>query len=110
MQGQALRDSAERFEELGATILGASFDSTAENLAFARAQQFPFRLLSDLDHSVGASYEVTRDREDKFAGFPRRYSYLIDPAGLIHRSYDVTDVARHAGTVIGDIEHASSIR
>jgi peroxiredoxin len=85
-------------------ILGASFDTPAENLAFAEAQHFPFRLLSDTDRSVGTAYEVARDPHDKFAEFPRRYSYLIDPDGLIHRSYDVTDVARHADDVIADVE------
>ena len=105
-----MRDSAARFDQLDATILGASFDSPAENLAFAQAQKFPFRLLSDADHRVAAAYEVTREPGDKFAGFPRRYSYLIDPEGLIHRSYDVTDVARHAVDVIHDIENAERVR
>ncbi len=110
MEGQALRDSAERFDELGAVILGASFDTPAENLAFAQAQEFPFRLLSDLDHTVGAAYEVRRDPGDKFAAFPRRLSYLIDPEGRVHRSYDVTDVARHAADAIADIEQAQRAR
>lgn len=88
------------------TILGASFDTPAENLAFAESQQFPFRLLTDSEHSVGAAYGVTRDKSDKFANFPRRYSFLIDPRGLIHKAYDVTDVAAHADNVIADVEHA----
>ena len=67
-------------------------------------------MLSDLDHSVGAAYEVTRDPDDKFAPFPRRYSYLIDPEGLIHRSYDVTDVAHHADDIIADVVQASRTR
>jgi thioredoxin-dependent peroxiredoxin len=87
-------------------VLGASFDTQAENLAFAEAQGFPFRLLSDTDHSVAVAYEVARDRGDKFADFPRRLSYLIDPKGLIYRAYDVTDVARHADDVIADVERA----
>ena len=106
MEGQALRDRAERFDELGVTILGASYDTPAENFAFAQAQQFPFRLLSDPDHTVAAAYEVTRDAGDKFAEFPRRYSYLIDPDGMIARAYDVTDVAHHADQVIADVERA----
>ena len=89
-------------------ILGASFDTPDENLAFATAQDFPFRLLSDTDHSVAGAYEVARDAQDKFAGYPRRHSYLIDPDGRIHRSYDVTDVARHAADVIADVERAVS--
>lgn len=85
-------------------ILGASFDTPAENRAFAEKQEFPFRLLSDADHTVAAAYGVARDRADKFAAFPRRHSFLIDPHGLIHRSYDVTDVAEHPDEVIADVE------
>lgn len=107
MEGQALRDRAERFDQLGVTILGASFDTPAENLAFADAQDFPFRLLSDTDRTVGQAYGVARDDNDKFASFPRRYSYLIEPGGRIHRAYDVTDVARHADDVIADVERAT---
>ncbi len=92
------------------TILGASFDTPAENLAFAQAQDFPFRLLSDTDGSVAVAYEVARDPADKFAGYPRRYSYLIDPDGLIHRSYDVTDVSQHADVVIADVERTGRPR
>jgi peroxiredoxin Q/BCP len=88
------------------TILGASFDTTDENLAFAEAQGFPFQLLSDTDHHVGRAYGVARDDSDKFASYARRFSYLIDPNGLIHRAYDVTDVAHHADLVISDIERA----
>lgn len=90
------------------TVLGASFDTPAENLAFAEAQNFPFRLLSDTDRHTAEEYGVARDRDDKFSGFARRYSFLIDPQGMIHRSYDVTDVAGHADQVIADVERAVS--
>jgi len=88
---------------LNAVILGASFDTPAENLAFATAQEFPYRLLSDVDHHVGAAYRVVRDEGDSYADYPRRYSYLIDPDGVIARAYDVTDVAGHAQQVIDDL-------
>ena len=108
MQGQGLRDSAQRFEELHAVILGASFDTPAENLAFADAQEFPYRLLSDVDRHVGAAYEVTRDIDDKYAHYPKRLSYLIDPTGVIVRAYDVTDVAGHAEQVLRDLVEAGA--
>jgi peroxiredoxin Q/BCP len=85
-------------------IVGASFDTPAENLAFATDQEFPFRLLSDVDRTVGAAYGVTRDPGEKFAEFPKRYSFLIGPDGIIRRVYDVTDVARHADLVLADLE------
>ena len=87
-------------------ILGASFDTTAENLAFATDQKFPFRLLSDTARAIGDQYEVTREPGQQYADYPRRHAYLIDPQGVIHRAYDVTDVAAHAEVVLADIERA----
>ncbi|CAB4897975.1 unannotated protein [freshwater metagenome] len=88
---------------MGAVILGASFDTREENLAFAEAQEFPFRLLSDVDHVVGAAYEVVRGPGEQYAQYPRRCSYLIDPQGVIRRSYDVADVVGHAAAVLRDL-------
>ena len=108
MQGQGLRDSAQRFDELHAVILGASFDTPEENLAFATAQEFPYRLLSDVDHHVGTAYGVTRAADEKYVDYPKRFSYLIDPNGVIVRAYDVTDVAGHAEQVLRDLVEAGA--
>jgi peroxiredoxin Q/BCP len=104
VEGQALRDRADRFEEAGAVVLGASFDTVDENKAFDDAQQFAFPLLADTDRSVGTSYEVTRDADERYAEFPQRISYLIDPDGVIRRSYVVSDVATHADDVLDDLD------
>ena len=85
-------------------ILGASFDTPEENLAFAKDQNFPYRLLSDVDRTVGTQYEVTRDPGEQYGQYARRYAYLIGPDGVIRQSYDVTDVAAHADAVLADIE------
>lgn len=103
MQGQALRDSADRFAAADCIVLGASFDTLAANRDFASQQQFEYRLLADVDRSVGAEYQVVRDPDDQYASFPRRVSYLIDPHGIIQRSYAVTDVAGHAEHVLADL-------
>lgn len=103
MQGQGLRDSAREFDDIGAVILGASFDTQAENLAFSTAQEFPFRLLSDTDRAVGTAYEVARSAGEQYSQYPRRYSYLIGPDSVIQRSYDVVDVAGHAAVVLAGI-------
>jgi thioredoxin-dependent peroxiredoxin len=84
-------------------ILGASFDTVEENLAFAEAQNFPYQLLSDPDRVAGAAYEVIRAPDHQYANFPERFSYLIDPSGTIVRSYAVTDPAGHAGEVLADL-------
>ncbi len=92
---------------MNTVILGASFDTPAENLAFAKDQNFPYRLLSDVDQAVGTQYEVVRDTSDQYAAYARRYAYLIAPDGVIRKAYDVTDVAAHADAVLADIERFS---
>ena len=104
MEGQALRDRAEELEAADCVVLGASFDTPAENKAFADAQAFGFPLLSDVDKSVGRAYEVLRAADDQYTDFPRRISYLIDPGGVIRRSYEVSDVAGHAAEVLRDLK------
>jgi peroxiredoxin Q/BCP len=75
----------------------------AENLDFATDQEFPYRLLSDLDRRVGQAYGVARPDHDKFAAYPRRMSFLIDADGVVRRIYDVDDVATHADDVLADL-------
>jgi peroxiredoxin len=85
-------------------VLGASFDMTTENKTFADAQQFPFRLLSDVDRQVGTAYEVVRGADEQYPNFAMRIAYLIDSTGTIRRSYEVTDVAGFAEAVLGDLQ------
>jgi len=84
-------------------VLGASFDTPEENKAFADAQGFGFPLLSDVDRNVGRAYEVVRAPDERYADFPERRSYLIDPDGVIRRVYSVTDVTAHADEVLADL-------
>lgn len=103
MEGRALRDRADAFEKAGCVVLGASFDTPGENRRFAEDQAFNFRLLSDVDRSVGRLYEVARPPGDQYAAFPARISYLIDPDGVIRRAYTVSDVKSHADEVLADL-------
>lgn len=85
-------------------MLGASFDTPAENKAFRDDQGFDFPLLSDVDRTVGAAYEVVRAPNHKYADYPQRYSYLIDPTGKIAKTYDVADVGGHAANILADLD------
>jgi thioredoxin-dependent peroxiredoxin len=85
-------------------VLGASFDSTEDNRAFAEAESFGFRLLSDTDRSVGRAYDAARPDDDPLASLPLRVSYLIDPEGVIRRAYTVTDTSGHAAAVLADLQ------
>lgn len=91
-------------------MLGASFDTIEDNKTFADAQSFGFRLLADTDRSVGTAYDVLRPADDPYPDFPRRISYLIDPDGVIRRSYEVADVAAHADDVLADLAELQASR
>ncbi len=84
--------------------MGISFDTPAENKSFADAQEFGFTLLSDVDRSVGRAYQAARADDDQYAAFPLRISYLIDPAGVIRKTYAVSDVHGHADEVLADLD------
>lgn len=84
-------------------MLGASFDNPTDNAAFKASVAFPFPLLSDEDKAVGTAYGVLRDPGEKFADFPKRLSFLIDPEGIVRRVYEVDDPAGHAAAVLTDL-------
>ena len=83
-------------------ILGISFDASEANKAFREKYDFPFRLLSDYDEQVGVKYE-TRDPGTDKVSFAKRLSYLIDPDGIIRKSYEVSDIPAHPAEVLADL-------
>jgi peroxiredoxin Q/BCP len=86
--------------------LGISFDTPEDNRAFREAEDFPYPLLCDPDKEIGAMYQVLREPDDKFADFPQRISYLLDPAGVIVKAYEVSDPGGHAAAVLADLAAA----
>jgi peroxiredoxin Q/BCP len=83
-------------------ILGISFDAPETNKAFREKFDFPFRLLSDYDEQVGVKYE-TRDPGTDKVSFAKRISYLIDPDGVVRKSYEVKEIAAHPAEVVADL-------
>ena len=83
-------------------ILGISFDAPEANKAFREEYDFPFPLLSDYDEQVGVVYQ-TRDPGTEKVSFSKRFSYLIDPDGVIRKSYEVTDIPVHPTEVLADL-------
>lgn len=45
----------------------------------------------------------TRDSGPEKVHFARRLSYLIDPSGVVVRSYTVSDIPAHASQVLADL-------
>jgi peroxiredoxin Q/BCP len=90
--------------------LGASFDTPEDNKAFAEAESFGFRLLSDVDRKVGQLYEVTRGPGEQYPNFAQRIAYLIDPDGMIRKPYQVSDVGGFAAEVLADLRSLQNLQ
>lgn len=84
-------------------ILGCSYDPPEKNKEFAEKEGFPYALLSDVDHAVANQYGIAFEPGHQYENWPKRYSFLIDPAGCVRKIYKVTDVAGHAEQLLDDL-------
>ena len=69
-----------------AVVLGASFNTVEKNDEFSCDKSLSMPLLSDPDQVAGRAYDTVRDPDERFATKPRRYTYIIDPEGLVAHS------------------------
>ncbi len=81
-------------------MLGASFDSPAENRVFREKFAFPYDLLSDPSRATALAYGAAESPEETY---PQRIGYLIDPEGLILVAYPEVDPATHPEQVLADL-------
>jgi peroxiredoxin Q/BCP len=69
-------------------VIGVSFDTPAENAAFAAKYEFPFPLISDTDRKIGMAYGACESGKDEYA---RRIAYVIDEQGKIAQAHAKVD-------------------
>lgn len=81
-----------------------SFDTPEENAAFADKFDFPFPLLCDTDKRVSREFGATRPDDHDAADYAKRISYLIDPDGIVRKSYVVQDIPAHPQELLDDLE------
>ena len=73
----SFRDRFNDFSELGAVILGISYDDEKSHSRFAEKHSLPFQLLSDKKGLVSKAY-------DAYGWFlPKRKTVIISPDGII---------------------------
>lgn len=71
--------------------------------------EFDFPLLSDPDREIGAKLEVKRSKAHPLSALPRRVTYLIDPGGVIARSYDVgVKIKSHPEEILEDLRELTA--
>lgn len=101
------RDSFHQLESMGAVLLGVSKDTVKSHKKFADKYQLNFPILSDESLSIIKKYEAWGSK--KFMGKEYdgifRITYLINPEGVIEKSYDKVNPLVHAGEIIKDLKN-----
>ena len=100
-QSCKFRDDWQQFQSMGVVLVGVSADSQAANAAFALKFHLPFPLLSDVGGAFARQYGAWMNLG--ITGFPRRYTYIIDPDGRIAKVYTDVSVSEHSAEVIQDL-------
>jgi peroxiredoxin Q/BCP len=97
----SFRDGQALISVLGVQVVGVSVDDTSSHSAFAEKYKLPFPLLADTDGSVAARYGALSDW--KLVKFAKRQTFLIDPQGVVCKSYLKVDADTHAAQVLADL-------
>ena len=98
------------FTGLGATVLGVSRDSVKSHQNFCARQGFAFDLVSDADEALCTAFGVIKEKNmygRKVMGIERS-TFLVDPTGVIARSWRPVKVAGHAQSVLDALKAATT--
>ena len=83
-------------------ILGASFDTVADNKTFADNAGFRFPLLCDTAHVLGKAYGAGS------AGFASRITYIMDEHSIITHIFSQVNTSTHAQAVLACVQSSAS--
>jgi thioredoxin-dependent peroxiredoxin len=104
----SFRDDLHKLEKLGAKVVGVSVDDTSSHTEFAKKYHLPFPLLSDKDGAVAKQYAALRDYV--VIKVAKRYTFLIDPNGVLQKTYLSVDTSRHSQQIIDDLTAIQQIK
>ena len=95
---KALRDASRELGAFDVAYFMASTDNLEDNRGFAAQNKANFPLLSDASKTVADAYGVLRDN-----GLARRWTFYIDPDGIIQRVDRTVDPANARVTLVKNL-------
>lgn len=108
-QSCAYRDSLAGFERLGASVIGISAQSPAEQAEFAAREHIPFPLLSDEDLYLAAALRLPTFEVDGMTLY-RRLTLIGESRRIVKAFYPVFPPDRNAAEVLAWLRQASRTR
>ncbi len=108
-QACALRDGWKKIAQK-ALVFGVSTDSIKSHAKFIRAQELPFPLIADEDHSIVEAYGVWVEKSlygKKYMG-TERSTFVIDPEGRIAAILEKVKPDRHLEALLELLKASAS--
>src|SRR6266567_556809 len=90
-----------QFEQKNAIILGVSVQDEATHQKFCAKEGLSFRLLADTNHQVSSAYHSLVNLG--VAKLSARHTFLIDPEGIVRKSYLNVNAEKHSAEVLADL-------
>lgn len=106
VEAQNFQRDLERFERLGAVVVGVSVDSVDSHREFCTKEGLTFRLLADTDGAVSASYGSLNERNGNRRS--ARNTFVIDREGRIAHVFTGVDPSAHSEQVLLALEKLQS--
>jgi len=95
------RDLAQ-YEKLNAVIVGVSVQDADSHQKFCTKEGLSFKLLADTDHKVSETYDSVMNLA--VAKLSARHTFLIDPNGVIRKTYMDVKPDQHSAEVLADLQ------
>jgi len=90
-----------QYEQKNAIILGVSVQDEVTHQKFCAKEGLSFKLLADTKHDVSSSYDSLVNLG--VAKLSARHTFLIDPAGVVRKTYLNVNAEKHSAKVLADL-------
>src|SRR5216684_8361705 len=90
-----------QYEQKNAVILGVSVQDEVTHQKFCAKEGLSFKLLADTKHEVSSSYDSLVNLG--VAKLASRHTFLIDPAGIVRKTYLNVNAEKHSPEVLADL-------
>ena len=90
-----------QYEQKNAVILGVSVQDEVTHQKFCAKEGLSFKLLADTNYAVSSSYDSLVNLG--VAKLSARHTFLIDPAGVVRKTYLKVNAEKHSAEVLADL-------
>jgi len=103
IQGKSFTSNKEEFDKHGVTVVGVSKDDVASHKNFCNKFSFTIELLSDPQAELMKAAGLS---QGNWMGVPfwERTTFLIDPKGIIRKTYEKVKPEGHEAVLLKDIK------